>query len=224
MNEHRWDPEEFERLMKLPADDPERIRAERSEQFMAWKHMLSAFESPPDQLLEPRDLAAAEAELAARVERAVGGEVAPGVARRAVPARGGSWFAGWKPALKPALAFATVAVVAAAGWWSFVRTREPSPVRGTGGQADVVLTSARISAGVELRWSAVAGARGYAVLFLAPDLTELARIDSFSRTHLTLRAGALPAGLASGQSVLVEVTALRPYDKLASKPITITVP
>ena len=122
-----------------------------------------------------------------------------------------------------ALAFASVAIVAVAGWWSIERLRETSAVRSVGGET-VEVSAAPVSGGIELRWRAVAGARIYRVLFYGSDLTELARVDSLQETRLALRADHLPRGLVSGQSVLVDVTAVLPYDQITSKTIAIVVP
>lgn len=59
MNEQRFEPEEFERLLALPEGHPERMSAERSGRLLAWKQMLDGFESPPDVLFTPQELARA---------------------------------------------------------------------------------------------------------------------------------------------------------------------
>ena len=71
MTDREFEAEEFERLLALPEGHPERVQAERSSRFIARKRMLDAFESPPDELLAPHELARAEADLAERVARAV---------------------------------------------------------------------------------------------------------------------------------------------------------
>lgn len=221
MNEERFEPEEFERLLALPEDHPERVRAERSGRLAAWQHMLDGFESPPGELLSSQDLARAEAELAQRVERAT----APAPARVRPAIREASWLTEWRTGgRRVAVAFAALAIVAAAGWWSVEQRRERPAVRGSAARQALELISRPVAAGVELSWTPVPGATMYRLVFFGPELTELARVDSLVGTSFALRADQLPAGLASGQTVLVEVAAVLPYDTFASKSVSIAVP
>jgi hypothetical protein len=224
MNEREFEAEEFERLLALPEGHPERVQAERSSRFIAWKRMLEDFESPPDELTAPHELERAEAELAERVERAKARLDMPEPSRQ----RSDSSFqrgraGGWWASLRPAFALAAVAVAAAVGWWSFDRLHEGSAVRSSG-EDDVAVRALSTADGVDLRWSAVPGATMYRLIFLGPDLTERARIDSLHDTRYELPATNLPVGLARGEPTLVEVTAFRPTGWIISKPIPIQVP
>ena len=228
MNDREFEAEEFERLLGLPEGDPERVRAERSSRFVAWKHMLETFEKPPDEMLTRRERVQAEADLAERVGRALArlGTAEP-LQQRPASTRS-SWLDRWMEgrrwaALRPALAVAAVVVVAAAGWWSIGRLNERSAVRSVGGSA-LALRAIAARQEVELRWDAVPSARMYRLVFSGPDLTDRARIDSLYETRFTLRATNLPAGLARGEVTLVEVVALRETDAITSKPVSIRVP
>jgi hypothetical protein len=230
MNDGRFDPDDFPRVLALPEDHPERIRAERSPRFQAWKHMLAEFESPGDVLLSPEERSAAEGELAGRVERVLPARPAARVGERRAEsirvrdARGPTaWFSAWlrAPAWKPALAVAAVAIVATLGWWSFERVREPGVVRGVGGAtAAFDLRAAPGRDGLALTWPAVPDADAYRVVFYGADLAERARVDGLPEPRMTLRAGALPAGLGHGETALAEVTALRRGDAIATSRMT----
>jgi len=228
MNEREFQPEEFARLLALPQDDPERVRAERSSRFVAWKHMLEAFESPVDELLAAPERARAEAALAERVQRAMThvGTAEPSPRRSALTKA--SWLERWMAgnrwaALRPALAVAAAIVVVGVGWWSIGHFNQPAAVR-SAGESVVALRSTSVSQGVELRWSAVPETRFYRLTFFGPDLTERARIDSLLDTDFVLRAASLPAGLSRGQPVMVEVTAVRRADVVRSRPVSIQLP
>ena len=68
-------------------------------------------------------------------------------------------------------------------------------------------------------------AESYAVVFLSPDLVEIARVSGVTESHLDLRPGALPTGLASGNRVLWRVSAMRGPDELArSRALMVTLP
>jgi hypothetical protein len=229
MNDREFEAEEFERLLGLPEGDPERVRAERSSRFVAWKHMLETFEKPPDELLTPRERAQAEADLAERVRRAVARLGTAEPSRQRPPSTTGSWLDRWmegrrSAVLRPALAMAAVVVVAAAGWWSIDRLNERSAVRSADDSSAMALRAIPSRQEVELRWLAVPGAKMYRLVFSAPDLRDRARIDSLHVTRFTLRATDLPAGLARGELTLVEVIALRENDAITSKPVSIRVP
>jgi hypothetical protein len=224
MNDRDFGPEEFERLLGLPEDHPERVRVEQSDRFIAWKHMLETFERPPDGRMPARERAEAEANLARRVEAALARGGVAGPSRPVSPRR--SWLEAMLGgrSLRPALAIAMVLIVAAAGWWSVDRMRERPAVRGAGEATRFDLRATPLDGGLELRWAAIPGARRYALVFFGSDLTEMARVDSLEESLLTLRATNRPAGLVAGQSLMVQVTAFRAMDEVASKPIAIRVP
>ena len=71
---------------------------------------------------------------------------------------------------------------------------------------------------LELAWPAVPGADGYRVLLLGADLGEVGRIDLGDATTWTVRRDSLPAGLAPGAAISVEVQALEHGVELSSTP------
>lgn len=139
--------------------------------------------------------------------------------------RDASWLAGLLTGGRRfALAAAAVAIVAAAGWWSVGRLQERPAVRGSGTAQSIELRSQPTAGGIELSWTPVAGATMYRLVFFGPDLSEQARVDSLVTTRFTLRSDRLPAGLARGRTVRVEVAAVLPYDTFASKSVSIALP
>jgi hypothetical protein len=119
--------------------------------------------------------------------------------------------------MRPALAFAAVAIVAGITLWSTSRGPAPRAVRGGGETMALVLSEPRaISNGIELTWTPVAGAEAYRVVFYGADLKESAHVDGLVEARLVRRAGSLPSGLTGGAEVLAEVTALRNGDPIAT--------
>ncbi|MFN8586644.1 MAG: hypothetical protein U0704_02495 [Candidatus Eisenbacteria bacterium] len=151
----------------------------------------------------------ADARLAAALDREIfaGAEPAGVVRRAAEPARPSFWESLFAPALRPAWAFAVVAIVAG-GVWLAVQP-ERAEVRGDGPGPVAVETFEPVAGAhrVTLSWKPVPNATRYDVVFLADDLSELGSTLHASAPTLTLRGDALPAGLRSGSSVLWIVTA-----------------
>ncbi len=215
MSPERMSPEEFARLMALPADHPERRRMEHSPEFEARVHLLHDFESPGDGQLTPDERAAGR-ELEARLAPMIA------TARAAAPPRtrraAWSWLKGGGTP-RAALAFASVALVAVLATWMTTHDGARRAVRGAPETAAFELAAPRPTAGgVRLAWPAVAGADHYRLVFFGPDMDERARIESLTSTTLELRAGALPAGLTAGTEALVGVVALHGPDPLATTP------
>jgi hypothetical protein len=78
---------------------------------------------------------------------------------------------------------------------------------------------------LDLEWTPVAGADRYVLVFYGADLNEITRVEGSDAPHLTLRADALPAGLAHGQELLAGVIAMRGVDPIAeSKPRSLRIP
>ena len=238
MSADRPSIEDLGAIAALPAEDPRRQAAEADPRVAA---QLRAYEEflAPGPLPDGADLAAAEARLLAALERELGvplGEsprrAAPVVSR---PAGGRAHFLAWLtgPALRPALAVAaTLVVVAAAATLLAPRGgREAPNLRGPAdgslapGAWDARPTAAAGGPGaLRLAWSPAAGATRYAVVFLAGDLREVARIDDVTATECMLAADTLPAGLASGQAVLWRVTAYEGADEIGrsvTAPLTV---
>jgi hypothetical protein len=228
MSTDRFTPEEFERLLALPEDHPDRRRVEATAEFEAMRRMHDEFERPSDTLLSSDQLEAASRELSRRV--AVGGGAVDrppvasgGEARRASTQRRS--FASRvlellrTPASRAGLALACGVVVVVALWWSEHRGQQPNALRGAreDGAFEVTLILERRDA-VELRWARVAAADAYRVVFLGADLGETAHVDVADVTRIELRRSELPAGIAAGTRVSFEVVALRRGVTIATTP------
>jgi len=76
-----------------------------------------------------------------------------------------------------------------------------------------------------LHWSAAPEAERYAVVFVSPDLTEIARVEDLAEPSLDLSGASLPPGLDPGSDVLYRVVAMRGGDEIArSRTVAITLP
>jgi hypothetical protein len=218
MSDPRFTPEEFARLLSLPPDHPDRRRAESDPGFEAWQRMLREFESPDAEALPKDEAAWADAELEARLADAI----APAQnARRERPVRRAWWQL---PATRPALAFASLAVVTFAAWWGMGRGPESPVARGVE-SAPLEWREARESQGtLPLEWTAAPGADSYRLVFSSARLEEVARVEGLTSTRYALDPTALPAGLERGRDVVVEVQALHGADVLLtsrSRPLRI---
>jgi hypothetical protein len=199
----------------------------------------------PGPLPESARLAEAEAHLLADLERALGVTIepptrtpAPAVADRPGGGGGGirEWFARLiEPRLRPALAVAAALAVVTALWVQLGPAhRAPAPLmRGTVATSPVAGWNAHpaemsMSRGrVRLSWAPAPGATHYSVVFLAGDLSEIARVENLTVTELMLMPDALPAGLVSGSDVLWRVTAFVGSDEIArstATPLTLPSP
>jgi hypothetical protein len=77
---------------------------------------------------------------------------------------------------------------------------------------------------VRLGWTPAPGATHYTVVFLAGDLTEIARVEELAATELMLARDSLPAGLVPRSDVLWRVTASIGSDEIArstASPLTV---
>jgi hypothetical protein len=187
------------------------------------------------------DLAEAEARLGAALERELGVPLDLG-AEPAAPASsappgprgaGGLWRALLAPRFRPALAFAAVVAIAGGAWMIAASRREAGEPLMRGPAA--VAPGSDLAAGeapepledgsLRLSWTPAAEAASYTVLFLSPDLTEIARVEGLAESRLDLRPGSLPAGLTPGTQVLWRVLAMRGADEVArSRTLPVTLP
>lgn len=237
MSAPRLRSEELGEIAALPADDPRRRAVEADPIAAAQLRAYLDFVAP-GRLPEGANVAAAEAGLLAALERELGVTLGPGVdpghatepATRKSLAGLFSWIVA--PAWRPALAVAGALVVIAGGWlWTAPRGgREQPNLRGpaapiTPGPWEAGLKAEAAGAGrIRLKWNAAPGATRYAVVFLAADLHELARVDDRTETEFLLAGDALPAGLVPGQSVLWRADAFQGADEVgrsATVPLTI---
>jgi hypothetical protein len=201
-------PEELARLLSLPADHPERVRAGQDPRFEAWRLMLREFESSDAPHVSRDEAAWAAAALEARLEPAL----APRPARRertgrspAQRERARGWLA---PAWRPALALAAVVAIAGGVWWARSRLPATSEVRGAPGAALEWREPLARGGSLRLEWTPVPGARSYRLRFYRSDLTEIARVEDITGVSYTLQADALPPGLERGAEVVAEITAM----------------
>lgn len=248
MNERRFDPEDLEEVAGLEPGDPAlrdldarpRLRA----QLRAYRDFLAPGDVPAD-----ARVADAEAGLLTALEREIGvplgGDAGAGsttaTERHTVRAAGpgsskrGGWPRRALPGadLRPALAVATLIVVAGAAWLMMSVPRDAGPpiMRGQdpAPSADVLTVKpapGRLEHGtLRLEWSPSPEADGYAVVFLSIDLEEIVRVEGLEETRLDLVPGAPPAGLESGRRVLWRAVALSGSDEVARSPAQpITVP
>jgi len=214
----------------LPPDDPRiaalppRLRA----RLHAYREFLAPGDVPdgarPDE---------AERRLGEMLERELG--IAPAGRARAAAAAGAGgprplpWWT--KPGGRLALAFAALVVVVAGSWLATLQTlrpREPmmrgAPDASRGGNLSVRIRALADGA-VRLEWDTPPGADRFTLVFLSPDLTEIARVPDLQESHFDLRPGALPAGLAPGTRVLWRALALHGPDEIArSRTEAIAVP
>ncbi len=191
----------------------------------------------PGPLPDSARLGDAEAHLLAELERELGVTIEPPtrVPARAVADRSpggiGEFFARLVPApARPAFAIAAAIVVIAGVWTQFPPADEAiepllrGPAATSGGwqahPAMTVLGDGR----TRLTWAQAPGATRYTVVFLAGDLTEVARVDDLTETELLLDSAALPPGLLAPADVLWRVTAYAGPDEIArsnTNPITL---
>lgn len=239
MNDRPIEPEHLGAFEGLPTDDP-RVRnlgPRARAQLRAYRDFVAPGEAP-----EGVRVADAEARLGETIERELGiilGGESEDAARAAPqpqggPRRAGGFLSAWfAPRSRVAFAVAALVVVAGGAWivTSMRQGTEPPLMRGgvpagREGPLQAIVSPTQVpDGGVRLEWSPLPEADGYRVVFLSADLAEVARVAEVHETHLDLRPGALPIGLASGARLLWRVVAMRGADELArSRTLAITVP
>jgi hypothetical protein len=224
--------EELAGVENLAPDDPQvagrgpRVRA----RLRAYRAFVAPGEAP-----EGARVGEAEDRLGEILEREIGAPVAgtsmvgttPATAN---PARDGFWTWLLGPRMRPALALGALLVVVGGVWLTRSGFRAEQPVlRGSNPPATATelatVTVTRGDGSVRLEWLAAPGAASYTLVFLSPELNEIARLPDVHGTSFDLRPGALPAGLAPGASALWRVEAMSGNDELArSKVTSITIP
>ena len=212
----------LERLASVadaPAGSAERAHLDACPRCQAQLLALRAFVAPtslpPDARAEDADV-----ELDGFIDRLTA-EPALATPRRIVPAPSAPW---WKRLFAPgprlALAAAVVAVVVVGTWMSQGPQRERAITRGgpmgtsdAGGVTTAEPT--QVSDGWLLEWERGEDATGYVVLVLGSDLTERARFDAGTVTHLTVVRSSLPEGLDPAEGLAWQVEARRGADVVA---------
>jgi hypothetical protein len=220
MSDDRREQDELEGLLDLSPDDPRVLALDPSvrARLRAYHDFLE-----PAGVPEGARVAEAERQLKDLLERELaaplGGEERSVNPERTIIAgpRAGGWLDALRPRLLPAYAVALVVVVAGTVWFTMRPPNEREPVmRGDTSAPSEMVTHARAldRGAVELQWTAMPEASGYALVFLSPDLTEVTRVV-VQDTRFDLRSGSLPHGLVSHQKYLWQVIAGRGMDEIA---------
>lgn len=198
---------ELARVRDLPADAPERVHAESCPRCRAALLAVAEFERADEALPAEAGAARAHARLDSVIESLTTAEPAVTAPVAAPRREGPGWLARLltPPVYRFAAGFAVVAIVSAASWFASRGPAERLERGGTGTVAAATVHAA--DGGWLLRWPAVEGADAYDVVFLAVDLREVARVANVRETLLALKRGELPAGVAPGMPLLVEIDA-----------------
>lgn len=226
MNEVRCiEPERVGELVALPDSHPlrEHVRACPRCSALLDEYRLFMAMNDPDEGADPES---ADAILSAVVSHATR-EAAPAPRAAAPPppepARRGWTERLFHPALRPAWAFAVVAVAIGGVllWPRLASPPVPGILRGEAGRgaAGFVLERAEAApSGVLLAWRSFPGAQHYQARFLTMGLRETGRSPETPDTTLFFPAGGLPARAARGDTLLVRVVALAGVDVVAISP------
>lgn len=131
------------------------------------------------------------------------------------------WKALFAPALRPALAFAVLAVAAGAAWFA-MRPGTPEGVvvlrGGRGG--DLQLLPARgTERGVELSWHRVPEADRYEVVFFTSQLTQIATLGETADTSAVVPRSMRTMLQRGGTEVLYRVVARSAGDEIVHSPV-----
>ena len=203
--------EELAGVLLAASDDERRAHVESCPRCRAQLAELRTFLEPGDVPLAR--VADAEAALAAAFDRdwraahpATAAPTTPLAPRVAQPSRPSIWEALFAPALRPAWSMAAVVVVAG-GLWLALKPGEPSVVRGSVSTVVETLTPVASDGSLTLAWKPVEGADRYEVTFLDAELSELGAPVRVTEPRITLRRDSLSSGLASGASVMWQVSA-----------------
>lgn len=206
MSEMPLTPEQFAWLMSLPADHPERIAWSGRPEFESFRALYEQFESSPGAESDP-EMRKAVAELehrfraAGRSEPLIEPPEARPAAQRERPAR--SW---WSIVPRPVFAAAALVIVTIGGVWLAARPR-PEVFRGV--DSAMIPESRRVAEGLEIRWTAVAGAESYRLSFVDDSMREIAVVEDYRDTRYLLKTSALPPGLEHGADVILQVQPVR---------------
>jgi len=244
MSDRPLEPEDLGDLADLPPDDPRRRALESQPRARAQLHAYRDFVAPGD-TPEGARVAEAEARLAEALEREIGvttfedersrpataSAARPATERAPRPRARGSWS--WLPlGLQPALAVAALIVVAGGALLVGQRLRDTrervlrGATHGIEGGLEARATPRQLPGGrLRLEWAPAPEALSYSVVFLSPELTEIARVTNLGETHLDLRPDSLPSGLRPGGHVLWRVLAMHGADEVSrSRALPLTLP
>jgi hypothetical protein len=198
--------EALARVRELPAGSAERRHVEECPRCRAAMLALAEFEREAGGLPADADATAANARLAAVIDSLTASGPVKVAPRRSEAGWLRRFFA--PSAMRFAAGFAAVAIVAVTAW---------NAARGPAGSGErlergaprpgAAATVRALDPGWEISWPAVEGAESYDVVFLSPDLREVARVRDVHGTRLALARGALPEGVSPGVPLLVEIDA-----------------
>lgn len=212
---------QLDELLALPEGDPRRAELLRDPALRALHDSYVAFQRSDAAGVPGLDRA--EDALSAWRGREIAG--APGAAlseratpRAAVRDESPSWWSRlFAPSLRPALAFAALAVVAGAVWWT-MRPTTPANVevlRG-GRDGEMTLHAATVGErGVSLSWSPVPEADSYEVEFYTERLEKLATLSETADTAAIVPPNMRTLMARGGIEVLYRVVARREGEELS---------
>ncbi|MEO5988638.1 MAG: hypothetical protein ABIU54_13710 [Candidatus Eisenbacteria bacterium] len=201
-----------------PKGSPLRAHLDDCPRCQAQWLALRAFVAP--QPLPPQARASeADAELDRFIDE-LGAEVRPAPDGAIAPFPTPWWVRWISPGPRLVLAASMLAVVAVGAWLLQRPVTERALTRGgpmgTSDSGSVITSEPTVVAdGWLLQWSAVDEATGYEVILLGSDLTERARFNARSATHMTLAASRIPKGLDPEQGLAWQVEAHRGADIVA---------
>jgi len=216
-----FDPRDAARVAALPPDDPLRVHARECPRCHALLDAYLAFEAADAAGVPADELAAADTRLARAVATVTGAgaSTATPQAERRADRRPSFWEQLVQPSLRPALAFAVLAVAAGAVLlWPRAATREPGMVlRGEGHAPAFVLSLAeRHDDSLHVAWAPASDADRYQLQFFSGSLAEIGRVGPLTGTRADLMLAGLPFRVAAGDTLFVRVAALAGGDVLAT--------
>jgi hypothetical protein len=214
------EPSALEEVLAAGPSDPRRLHVVACPRCRALAESFALFLTPPDD--DPATTAKADALLTAFRERLLDSSAAPsaGIGRDGGPKAW--WQALFAPSLRPAWAFAVVAIVAA-GWYLTTQrdgVTDAGRIHLRGARLVALELTPPVFAGdgsVTLAWQPSPEADSYQVRFFSTSLAELSRLPSVSTPTARVAPGGLPG--AAGETVLYRVAALRGGDVMAMSPV-----
>lgn len=204
-------PDELDALAMLKPTDRQwdHVRACPRCRALVEAHRL--FHSPSPEELEAAHTREADLALTAHLAALTAMPI-----RAASPAREPWWRLLFAPAMRPALAMATVTVVVAAAMlWPRIAPQElPSELRGgPGAKLTVVLLERDADRSLTLRWNAIDGATQYRIEFYSAALERVADTLIVGTTSATI-PNRSRLGATTADAQLVRVVALNNGDVL----------
>ncbi len=213
-----FDPRDAATVAGLPDDHPLRAHARECPRCRALLDSYAAFATGDPGDVPAADLADADARLTRALANAIGAPApAPTAARPAADRDPSVWERLWHPAMRPALAFAALALVAGAiVWWPREGGHGGAPtMRGEARAGVLEVTRAEWADGtLRLAWRPVAGAEDYELRCFSSALAEIGRVGPLTGDRADIATSRLPA--AAGDTLLVRVVALAGGDPIAT--------